>query len=105
MLRISGLLLLFFLFVNARAQNYNINENGELQFKQYQIFLTEPAKKIENIENMEGEKIDGTLSPDGNKIYLDNYTKRERLKINLEYEDGRKEEITRSPCFIDPVIL
>ena len=105
MIRIFGLIACILFIINAKAQNYLIDENGEVQFQQYQIFLSEPAKSIESIENMEGEKIKGTLSPDGNTILIDNYTKKEKLKVKVEYEDGRKEEFTKSPCFIDPLVL
>ena len=105
MIRIAGLLFCLFFIVTARAQSYDLDESGEVIFKQYQIFLTEPAQDIKELENMEGEKIKGTLSPDGNKIILENYTKKEKVRVKVEYESGRVEEFTRSPCFIDPLIM
>jgi hypothetical protein len=102
---IAGVLICLFFIVAAKAQSYNIDETGEVIYKQYQIFLTEPANNIQELENMEGEKIKGTLSPDGNKIIIDDYNKKEKLRVKVEYESGRIEEFTRSPCFIDPLIM
>jgi hypothetical protein len=105
MIRIAGLLVCLFFMLNAKAQNYKIDEAGEVIFNHYQIFLTEPAQNIKELENMEGEEIKGTLSPDGNKIIIENYTKKEKLRVKVEYKSGRVEEFTRSPCFIDPLVM
>jgi hypothetical protein len=105
MIRIAGLLICLIFVLNVRAQNYKIDETGEVIFNQYQIFLTEPAQEIKELENMEGEEIKGRLSPDGNKIILENYTKKEKLRVKVEYESGRIEEFTRSPCYIDPLVM
>lgn len=72
--------------------------------KQYQLHLDKPVKSIENLryENT-GEPVKGNLAPDKIRVILDNYKKGSRVKLNVIYEDGTTEEVTRSSCFIDPV--
>jgi hypothetical protein len=72
--------------------------------KQYQFHLEKPADRIEHLryENTD-ESIKGKVSEDGKRIIMDNYKKGQRIKFDAIYKDGTREEVKKSPCFIDPV--
>lgn len=72
--------------------------------KQYQFHLEKPAESIENLryENT-NEPIKGKVSEDGERVIMDNYKRGQRIKFDAIYKDGKREEIKKSPCFIDPV--
>ncbi len=72
--------------------------------KQYQFNLEKPAKSIDDLQyEKTGEPIKGNLSPDKKRVVMDNYLKGSRVKAKVTYEDGTTEEISRSPCVIDPL--
>jgi len=74
------------------------------QLRQYQFQLEQEVDKIEDLRyEKSGEPIKGTLSPDKKRVVMDNYKKGQRIKFSVTYPDGRSEELTKSPCFIDPV--
>jgi len=73
----------------------------------HQIHFDKPIKRIEEIfYDKEKTPIEGEISRDRKSIILKNYSKRARVKIRLVYEDGGDvvETISKSSCFIDPVI-
>ncbi len=73
----------------------------------HQIHFDKPIKKIEEIFYDKAKTpIEGEISRDRKSIILKNYSKRGRVKIRLVYEDAGDvvETISKSPCFIDPVI-
>ncbi|MFK7908778.1 MAG: hypothetical protein AB8B69_26855 [Chitinophagales bacterium] len=73
----------------------------------HQIHFDKPIKKIEEIfYDKEKTPIEGEISRDRKSIILKNYSKRGRVKIRLVYEEAGDviETISKSPCFIDPVI-
>lgn len=72
--------------------------------KQYQFHLDKPVKSIDDLQyEKTGEPIKGNLSPDKTRVVMDNYHKGSRVKAKVTYEDGTTEEITKSPCVIDPL--
>ncbi len=72
--------------------------------KQYQFHFDKPVRSIEGLQyEKTGEPIKGNLSPDGIRVVMDNYHKGSRIKAKVTYEDGTTEDITRSPCVIDPL--
>lgn len=72
--------------------------------KQYQFHLDKPVRSIDDLQyEKTGEPIKGNLSPDKIRVVMDNYHKGSRIKARVTYEDGTTEEITRSPCIIDPL--
>ncbi len=74
------------------------------QFRQYQFQLDDPVKSIDELRyEQSGEKIKGTLSPDGLRVVMENYKKGQRVKLKVEHADGRVEEVSKSPCFIHAV--
>ena len=74
------------------------------KLRQYQFQLEHPVESIEELRyEQSGEPINGTLSPDGRRVVMDNYKKGQRVKLTVTYTDGRKEEVSKSSCYIDPV--
>jgi hypothetical protein len=72
--------------------------------KQFQFNLDKPAVRVEGLKyEQSGDPIKGGLTRDGVRVIMDNYKKGQRVKATVTYADGTSEEITRSPCFIDPV--
>ena len=72
--------------------------------KQYQFNLEKPAEQIENLRyEQSGEPIRGKLNVDGTKVVMDNYKKGQRVKFDAIYPDGSREEVKKSPCYIDQV--
>lgn len=72
--------------------------------KQYQFNLDKPALEINDLKyEQSGDPIKGGLTRDGGRVIMDNYKKGQRIKAKVTYADGTSEEITRSPCYIDPV--
>lgn len=99
-----------FLFIGA----LNYTANGQSlkqdtlfmpeQFRQFQFQLDEPVKSIDELRyEQSGEKIKGTLSPDGLRVVMENYKKGQRVKLKVEHADGKVEEVSKSPCFIHAV--
>ena len=74
----------------------------------YQIHLDKPIQRIEEIyhDNEEKTPIKGEISRDRKSVIMKNYSKKGRVKVRLVFEDGGGvvETITKSSCFIDPVI-
>ncbi len=74
------------------------------QFRQFQFQLEEPVKSIDDLRyEQSGEKIKGSLSPDGMRVVMENYKKGQRVKLKVEHVDGKVEEVSKSPCFIHAV--
>jgi len=74
------------------------------QLRQFQFQLEEPVQSIEKLRYEKSEEpIKGTLSPDGKRVIMENYKKGQRVKLEVLFPDGRREEVSKSPCFIDPV--
>jgi len=72
----------------------------------YQIYLKQPAKELKQLLNYKTcEPIDGNLSESKKTIIMRDYQPGNKVYFRVEYMDGTEEEITRSPCFIDPIIL
>ena len=100
-------LLLFFSFLlfsiigKVKAQDStNVKKND------FQIFLNHPAKQIKYLMyEKDFLPIQGELSEDKKSVIMKNYKAGSKVRVKVEYEDGTVEEIIKSPCFIDPVIL
>lgn len=48
--------------------------------------------------------VKGTLSDDGKKVLIEDYQEHSRIYFKYQKADGRIEEVSKSPCYIDPVI-
>jgi hypothetical protein len=106
-MKIAGFLVVFLFLMSAEINGQSLKQDSIFlpdQLRQYQFQLEEPVEKIENLRyEKSGEPIKGTLSPDGKRVVMDHYKKGQRVKLNVQYPDGRVEEVSKSPCFIDPV--
>ncbi len=74
-------------------------------FEHHQFYLSEPGIEILDIRyNRDCSPADGRLTPEGDRVLLKSY--REGSSVYLKYlrADGTIAEITRSPCYIDPVV-
>lgn len=49
--------------------------------------------------------VDGKLSFDGYSVVIKNYPGDTSVKLKIKIDDGSEQEITKSRCFIDPVLL
>ena len=102
---LAGLLLGMATLENVQAQS--LKQDSLFvpdQLRQFQFQLEEEVEKIEDLRyDKTGEPIKGTLSPDKKRVVMDNYKKGQRVKFSVTYPDGRSEELTKSPCYIDPV--
>ena len=69
----------------------------------HQLYLPKPAIKIGVLRHRDGEVLDGELTPDGLRIIIKNYTRRNGVEVEVLFKDGTEEKISRSPCVIDEV--
>ncbi|MFN8152993.1 MAG: hypothetical protein U0Y08_01735 [Bacteroidia bacterium] len=102
---LAGLLLGMATLENVQAQSLKQDTLFVPdQLRQYQFQLEQEVDKIDDLRyDKTGEPIKGTLSPDKKRVVMDNYKKGQRVKFTVTYPDGRSEELTKSPCYIDPV--
>ena len=92
------------LFVLAGAQLFAQADSlpSQNQNDIYQIKLKDPVKCIQQLEyEKTGEPVKGYLNEDKTKIDLENYKVNNRIKLRVIYENGKEEEIIRSPCSIE----
>jgi hypothetical protein len=105
MKRIS--ILLFFILFMGSASAQSPAEGSDFipsGVRQYQFSLPKQGAEIKNLQYVpSGEPVKGTLSPDGNRVILENYRKGSRVKMDVSYTDGTAEELIKFPCYIDPV--
>lgn len=101
------LIFLVLLLAGSQATFAQEKEGGDFipsGIRQYQFNLPKQGKEIRNLHyEPSGDPVKGTLSPDGNRVILENYRKGSRVKMEVSYADGTTEELIKSPCFIDPV--
>jgi hypothetical protein len=101
-------LVLFSAFLFQYSQSVSaVPDSTDVHNKQdYQIFLKQPAKEIKLImyEN-NFLPIQGKLSEDRKSIIMKDYQTGNKVHVKVLYEDGSVDEFSKSPCFIDPVIL
>lgn len=77
----------------------------EPKFDLYQFYLPDPAIKIIDIQyDKDCTPVKGKLSDDGKTVFIREYREHSRVYLKILRADGTTEEITKSPCFIDPVI-
>lgn len=72
----------------------------------YQIYLTKPAKEVQQLLfEKDCTPISGKISDTKKTIIMKDYEPGNKVHIKVLYMDGTDDEFVRSPCFIDPVIL
>jgi hypothetical protein len=107
MLKVLVLLLCFFCLEGLQTASAGvIDSTVNKQVQDYQISLPRPAKEIKRIlYDKSFLPLQGKLSEDKKSVILKNYEKGSRVRIKVVYEDDTEEEILKSPCYIDPVVL
>ena len=104
-LTVLAIFALLMLQNTVYAQSNKMTDEEIQEFKQHQLYLDKPAIEIEDIHyEKDDTPIKGELSEDGAKVIMDDYNKRGRVNFTVRYADGTTEEISRSPCYIDPVM-
>lgn len=89
----------FVFSANVFAQTDSVKKSSN---DVYEIKLKDPVKCIQLLEyEKTAEPIKGYLDVDRTKVYLENYKVNNRVKLKVIYENGREEEILRSPCSIE----
>lgn len=98
--------ILFISFLLLCFGRVSAQDSTAVKKQDYQIFLPHPAKEIKYIlYEKDFLPIQGTLSEDKKSVIMKDYKTGAKVRVKVEYDDGTVEEIIKSPCFIDPVIL
>jgi hypothetical protein len=71
----------------------------------HQVFFDFPIKELLEMSYTDGVPVDGELSPDGYSLIIKNYPGNKSVRVRFLNETGQQESITKSRCFIDPVLL
>lgn len=103
MIRLFGLICFLFIAATCIAQNDNTYTPPKWD---YQIYLQKPAKQVDQVLYYKScDPIENKLSDTRKTVIMHNYETGNKVYLRVEYEDGTFEEIVRSPCYIDPIIL
>ena len=101
-------IVLLFSVSKISAQNPDLKKDekqDEPKFELHQFYLKDPAIKILDIKyDNDCTPVNGKLSEDGKTVFIKDYTEHSRIYFKFLKGDGKVEEITKSPCFIDPVV-
>ncbi len=99
--------LLLVAFVMLSTKLFAVTDSLSAKPKQnYQIFLKQPGKEIKLLMYEKNFlPIQGKFSEDRKSVIMNDYELGNRVRIRVVYEDGTVDEFTKSPCYIDPVIL
>jgi len=80
--------------------------NEDVKKQDFQIYFKQPIKEIKHIMyDKNFLPIQGEISKDKKSVVLKNWEKGTKVRVKVAYEDGTEDEIVKSPCFIDPVVL
>lgn len=110
MKKIKICVLFFAMFASSQlfSQNPVMNKtehNGEPKYEEYQFYLKDPAIKILDIQiDNDCSPVRGKLSENGKTVFIKDYKEHSRIYIKFLKADAKVEELTKSPCFIDPVV-
>jgi hypothetical protein len=93
-----------FLFLAVVKPGFSQNEtdtSGIQHGKTYEIKLKAPVKCIQEIEyDKTGKEPNWKLSEDHKTIYIRDYIINTRIRLKVQYETGREEDYTQSPCSV-----
>jgi hypothetical protein len=94
----------FFTVTFAKAQSNDAVNNAPK--KDYQIHLSQPAREIKLLMYEKNFlPVQGKLAEDHKSIIMKDYEQGAKVHVKVVYEDGSIDEFTKSPCYIDPVVL
>lgn len=105
---ISFTIILFFgftLIAHAQQKAHDIFHDADGN-SYHQLFLDFKAKSLLEIKyTTDDTPVKGELSVDGYSVLIKNYPGDKAVKVKVLNEAGEEKEVTKSKCFIDPVIL
>lgn len=109
MKKIAFLSIVFILIASKiYSQNSDLKKDenqDEPKYELHQFYLKDPAIKILEIQNdNDCTPVRGKLSEDGKTVFIKDYTEHSRVYFKFLKADGKVEEVSKSPCFIDPVV-
>ena len=100
--------VVFFNNAVLSAQNTDLKKEdpkNDPVYEYHQFYLKEPAVKILDLEyDNDCTPAHGRLSEDGKTVLIKSYTEHSRIYLKFLKADGKVEELTKSPCYIDPVV-
>jgi hypothetical protein len=92
--------------VDGNGQNPQEQSKPAEKKTDHQIYFKKPIKEINHIMyDRSFLPIQGEISEDKKSVVLKNWEKGTKVRVKVTYEDGTEDEIVKSPCYIDPVIL
>ena len=105
------LLLLSFLFLGclnySNAQRSGVDHFRDSEGNTYhQLFVDFHISEILDIKYADDESpVEGELSTDGYSVVIKNYPGNCTVKLRVKIDSGEEKEVSKSRCFIDPVLL
>lgn len=91
------------LIAQQGTADYFRDENGNTW---HNIFLDFRADELIDMHYLNDiNQIQGELSPDGYSVTFKNYDGQKQVVVRLKDHTGQIREVTKSKCFIDPVLL
>jgi hypothetical protein len=96
----------FGLFLSPQISFSQEEPKPEPKKQDHQIYFKAPVKEIHHIlYDKNFLPIQGEISEDKKSVKLKEWEQGTKVRLKVTYEDGTVDEIVKSPCFIDPVIL
>jgi hypothetical protein len=72
----------------------------------HQLFLDFHATELMDVRYSSDDlRIEGNLSVDGYSVIIKNYAGDKSVKVKVKDDKDSEREVTKSRCFIDPVLL
>lgn len=104
---LTSIIFVFFALAGYTQVATEGSENNVPQKTQdHQIHFQQPVKEINHIMyDKSFLPIQGEISKDKKSVVLKNWEKGTKVRVKVTYEDGTEDEIVKSPCYIDPVVL
>lgn len=107
--RFFAFMIVLFAAVGSANGQSNVPERDPFRDQNgntwHQFHLDFPAIEILKMEYINStEPVDGILSPDGTSILIKNYPGDKSVKVVLKTANGEPQEVSKSKCYIDPVL-
>jgi hypothetical protein len=106
------LLILWLVMILTLPEELFAQNTGSDPFKDdkgntwHQLFLDFQAEELIEMHYVnDSELIEGELSPDGYSVIFKNYHGTLPVMVRLKDLSGTVRDVTKSKCFIDPVLL
>ena len=104
-LLVAGFFSLMLSDVSAQSKPADMFHDGDGNTF-HQVFLDFQATEILEMNYpVDGTPVEGELTSDGFSVVIKNYPGDKSIKLKVVTASGEIKEITKSRCFIDPVLL